>query len=157
MCQSFSTYIRRMFSQAVPCHFGYVNNSYHVNYILVNKRKQHDSYNKLYLEYIIVGMYNNMNEYGKPPAKISRHPLKKYNIGPQRPRKTETTEQMSMLNVDKTKTYYDKAITKYYKSVNINLPRLPVYKYLTGIHLKSTENYLGLRTMLYNFSMFLVE
>ena len=103
MCQSFSTYIRRMFSQAVPCHFGYVNNSYHVNYILVNKRKQHDSYNKLYLEYIIVGMYNNMNEYGKPPAKISRHPLNTYNIVPQRSGEIATEEHMSMLNEYKTK------------------------------------------------------
>ena len=41
-----------------------------------------------------------------------------------------------MLNSDTTKTNYDKANTKYDNFVKSNLPRLPVYKKLTGSHLK---------------------
>ena len=36
-----------------------------------------------------------------------------------------------MLNVEKTKTNYDKAMIKYDNFVKSPLPRLPVYKYLT--------------------------
>ena len=38
-----------------------------------------------------------------------------------------------------------------------NLPRLPIYKYLTGIQQKPSETYLGLRNMLSNFAMFLLK
>ena len=93
----------------------------------------------------------------RPPEKRLRHPLKKYKNGPQRTRGVETTEQLSMLNADKTKTNFDRAIIKYYKFVKSHLPRIPVYKNLTGSHLKSTENYLGLSNMLSNFDMFIQE
>ena len=42
-----------------------------------------------------------MNDDGDPPAKIPRHPLNKYNIGPKRPRETASIEQLSMLNAEK--------------------------------------------------------
>ena len=68
-----------------------------------------------------------MNDDGDTTAKISRHTLNTYNIGPQRSREKATTEQLSMLNSDKTKTNYYKAITKYDKFVKSDLPRLPIY------------------------------
>ena len=46
----------------------------------------------MYLEYISVGVNKKMNDDGEPHAKISRHPLNTYDIGPQRPRETATTE-----------------------------------------------------------------
>ena len=58
---------------------------------------------KLYLEYISIGVQNNMNDDGEPPAKISRHPLNTYNIVPQRSGEIATEEHMSMLNEYKTK------------------------------------------------------
>ena len=57
--------------------------------------------NKLYLEYISVGIYYNINDEGDPPIKRSRDPLNKYNIGPKRPRETASIEQLSMLNAEK--------------------------------------------------------
>ena len=63
-----------------------------------------------------------MNDDGDPSVKISIHPLNTCNIGPQRPRETATTEQLSMLNAYKNN--YDKYIIKYYKFVNSTLPRL---------------------------------
>ena len=47
--------------------------------------------NKFYLEYIRIGIHNSMNDGEDPYAKRSRHLLNKYNIDPQRPRKTPTT------------------------------------------------------------------
>ena len=49
-----------------------------------------------------------MNDDGDPSVKISIHPLNTCNIGPQRPRETATTEQLSMLNAYKNN--YDKYI-----------------------------------------------
>ena len=48
-------------------------------------------------------------------------------------------------------------MTKYEKFVNSNIPRLPVYKDLAVSDFKSTENNLGLSTMLSNFDMFILE
>ena len=79
-----------------------------------------------------------MNNGGDPPAKISRHTLNTYSIRPRIPRDTATTKQLSMLNADKSKTNYDKAIKKYNKFVKSNIPRLLIYKYFTGSHLKPT-------------------
>ena len=98
-----------------------------------------------------------MNDDGYPHAKIPRHQFYTYNIGTQITREKETTEQMSMLNADKMKTHYYKAITKYDKFLKSTIPRLHVYKYSTGSHLKSTEDHLGLSTMISNFAMFLLE
>ena len=98
-----------------------------------------------------------MNDDGYPLAKIPRHQLYTYNIGTQRPKEKATTEQLSMLNTEKAKTHYNKAITNYDKFLKSTIPRLHVYKDLTGSHLKSTEDHLGLSTMISKFSMFLLE
>ena len=89
---------------------------------------------KLYLEYISIGVHKKKNDDREPPAKISRHPLNTYIIGPPRTGETSTTEQLSVLNADKTKMFNEKAITKYEKFVNITLPIIPVYKDLIGSH-----------------------
>ena len=59
--------------------------------------------NKFYLEYISIGIHNNMNDDGYPPAKIPIHQLNTYNIGTQIPREKATTEQLSMLHAEKSK------------------------------------------------------
>ena len=41
---------------------------------------------KLYLEYLSVGVHNNTNDDEEPPKKRSRNPLNTYNSSPQRPR-----------------------------------------------------------------------
>ena len=88
---------------------------------------------KLYLEYIRVGIYNSMDDYGYPPSKILRHPLNKCTIGTHRSRETATAEYMVMLNSEKTKTNDYKAITEYEKLVKCSLPTLSVYKDSTKV------------------------
>ena len=61
-----------------------------------------------------------------------------------------------MLNAEKTKTNYGKVITKYYKFVKSDITIFPVYKDVTGSHFKSTEDNLGLSTMLSHFDIFIL-
>ena len=56
---------------------------------------------KHYLEYVSVGLHNNMNDDGDPSTKISRHTLNTYNIGPLRPRGQLATEYINTLNIEK--------------------------------------------------------
>ena len=72
-----------------------------------------------------------MNDDGYPPVKIPIHQLNTYNIETKRPSEIPATEKLSMLNSEKTKTYYNRAIKKYDKFFNSTIPSFHVYKYLT--------------------------
>jgi len=80
-----------------------------------------------------------------------------YNRSPQRIQETSSTSELSKLNASKTKNSYDNAIYKYNKFAKLQFPPVPEYKDLTKKHLQSKEVNLGLRTILSNFAMFLLE
>eukprot|EP00957_Ditylum_brightwellii_P163644 12459354-Ditylum_brightwellii.AAC.1 len=60
-----------------------------------------------------------------PPAKKPRHHLNKFNIGSTTEGETQATEDLIVLNADKTKINYNKAIKKYNKFASQSLPCLP--------------------------------
>ena len=80
-----------------------------------------------------------MDDDGAPPTKRSRHPLKKRNIGTQRPSEAGTKEHLSMLNAEKPKQIMTNILQNMIFFGNSTLPRIPLYKELIGSHLKSSE------------------
>eukprot|EP00957_Ditylum_brightwellii_P173099 13178356-Ditylum_brightwellii.AAC.1 len=61
----------------------------------------------------------------QPPAKEPRHHLNNYNMSSMTWRETQATDYLTVLNADKTKSNYDKAIKKYNKFRSQSLPHLP--------------------------------
>eukprot|EP00957_Ditylum_brightwellii_P157592 11995066-Ditylum_brightwellii.AAC.1 len=58
----------------------------------------------------------------QPPAKKPRHHLNKYNMGSTTQGETQATEDLTILNADKTKSNHDKAIKKHKKFASHSLP-----------------------------------
>ena len=54
-------------------------------FVLFDIKNLNQCLHKFYLEYISVGVHNNMDDDGEPPAKRSRYPMNTYNIGIKRP------------------------------------------------------------------------
>eukprot|EP00957_Ditylum_brightwellii_P186195 14174240-Ditylum_brightwellii.AAC.1 len=92
----------------------------------------------------------------QPPAKKSRHHPIKYNMGSMTREETQATEDLTVLNADKTKSNYDKAIKKYNKFAPQSLPCLSQYSELNSKILTSNKAPHGLKVILSNFAQFLV-
>eukprot|EP00957_Ditylum_brightwellii_P124353 9478401-Ditylum_brightwellii.AAC.1 len=58
----------------------------------------------------------------QPTAKKPRHHLNKYNRGSTTQREPQGTEDLAVLNADKTMKNYNKAIKKYNKFASQSLP-----------------------------------
>eukprot|EP00957_Ditylum_brightwellii_P065259 4949578-Ditylum_brightwellii.AAC.1 len=58
----------------------------------------------------------------KPPAKMPKHHLNKYNMGPTTQGEIQATEDLTVLNAERTKSNYNKAIKKYNKFASQSLP-----------------------------------